>query len=85
MQLGVPTILINNAAMVQSKPILELSSDEIELSTRVNLLSHWYTVQACLPGMLDEERGTIVTIASVLGYLGCTNLCKYPSLKAVPL
>ena len=26
--------------------------------------------------MLAEERGTIVTVSSVLGHLGCANLCK---------
>jgi short-subunit dehydrogenase len=62
---------------MHSKSILELSPEEVDLTLRVNLLSHWHTVKACLPGMLDEERGTIVTIASVLGYLGCPNLCKH--------
>jgi short-subunit dehydrogenase len=38
-------------------------------------MSHFYTVKAFLPGMLAEGRGTIVTVASVLGYLGCANLC----------
>jgi NAD(P)-dependent dehydrogenase (short-subunit alcohol dehydrogenase family) len=42
----------------------------------VNLLSHFYTVRALLPHMLEEGRGTIVTVSSVLGYLGCAYLCK---------
>lgn len=62
---------------MHSKSILKLSHDEVDLTLRVNLLSHWNTVQTCLPRMLEEERGTIVTIASALGYLGCPNLCKY--------
>lgn len=75
MKLGVPTILINNAAIVNGKSILDLHTDEVEKNFRVNLLSHYHTVQTFLPGMLEAERGTIVTIASVLGYLGCANLC----------
>ncbi|TLD24705.1 short chain dehydrogenase/reductase [Venturia nashicola] len=80
--LGVPTILINNAAVVNGKSILDLSTEEVEKNFRVNLLSHYHTVQTFLPGMLDAERGTIVTIASVLGYLGCANLSDYTAAKA---
>ncbi|KIW07679.1 uncharacterized protein PV09_01619 [Verruconis gallopava] len=80
--LGTPTILVNNAGVMHSKSILDLDPEEIELTLRVNLLSHWHTVKACLPGMLEEERGTIVTVASVLGYLGCPNLSAYTATKA---
>ncbi|RDI80240.1 hypothetical protein Vi05172_g9785 [Venturia inaequalis] len=79
---GVPTILINNAAIVNGKSILDLSTEEVEKNFRVNLLSHYHTVQTFLPGMLDAERGTIVTIASVLGYVGCANLSDYTAAKA---
>jgi len=42
----------------------------------VNLLSNYHTVQTFLPGMLSRPGGgTIVTISSVLGYLGCASLC----------
>jgi short-subunit dehydrogenase len=62
---------------MNTKSILDLRSEEIEKSFRVNLLSHYHTVQAFLPGMLEAERGTIVTVASVLGHLGCANLCMF--------
>ena len=88
-----PTILINNAAIVNGKSILDLTHDEIERYEpifgantdvtdmfircfKINLLSHFTTVKEFLPGMLEEGRGTIVTISSVLGYLGSANLCK---------
>ncbi|QDS73060.1 hypothetical protein FKW77_009739 [Venturia effusa] len=80
--LGAPTILINNAAIVNGKSILDLSTEDVEKNFRVNLLSHFHTVQTFLPGMLEAERGTIVTIASVLGYLGCANLSDYTAAKA---
>jgi short-subunit dehydrogenase len=43
---------------------------------KVNTLSHFHTVRTFLPGMLEEGHGTIVTVSSVLGYLGCANLCE---------
>jgi NAD(P)-dependent dehydrogenase (short-subunit alcohol dehydrogenase family) len=60
---------------MNTKSILDLKSEEIEKSFRVNLLSHYHTIQAFLPGMLEAGRGTVVTVASVLGHLGCANLC----------
>ncbi|KAI9674135.1 MAG: hypothetical protein M1817_001953 [Caeruleum heppii] len=81
-QLGTPTILINNAVIVNGRPLLELSAEQIERNFRVNLLSHFYTLQTFLPGMLREKRGTIVTISSVLAHLGCRNLSDYTAAKA---
>jgi len=80
--LGTPTVLINNAGIVNGKPMLELTAEEVEQNFRVNLLSHFNTIQTFLPGMLDAGRGTIVTIASVLGHLGSANLSDYTSSKA---
>ncbi len=53
----------------------------------VNLLSHFYTLQTFLPGMIREERGTIVTVSSVLAHLGCKNLCKslFPSCRTLTI
>ncbi|KAI9846654.1 MAG: hypothetical protein M1837_003709 [Sclerophora amabilis] len=64
--LGTPTILINNAGIVNGKRLLELSPQQIEKNFRVNLLSHFYTLQCFLPGMIRHNRGTIVTVSSVL-------------------
>lgn len=74
-KLGTPTILINNAAIVHRKSLLELTPEEVEKGFRVNTLSHFHAIHTFLPGMLEQGRGTIVTVASVLGYLGCANLC----------
>ncbi|KAF1989776.1 NAD(P)-binding protein [Aulographum hederae CBS 113979] len=80
--LGTPTILINNAGIVNGKSFLELTTRDIERNFHVNLLSHFHTIQTFLPGMLEEGRGTIVTVASVLGYLGSAYLSDYTSAKA---
>ncbi|KAG0652947.1 Epidermal retinol dehydrogenase 2 [Hyphodiscus hymeniophilus] len=82
LKLGTPTILINNAAIVNGKPLLDLSLDEIEQSFRVNLLSHFITLKAFLPGMIRLGHGTIVTMSSVLGQLGAAHLSDYTAAKA---
>ncbi|EPE25048.1 NAD(P)-binding Rossmann-fold containing protein [Glarea lozoyensis ATCC 20868] len=79
--LGAPTVLINNAAIVNGKPLLELSAEEIDQNFRVNLLSHFYTIKRFLPNMI-AGNGTIVTISSVLGQLGAAQLSDYAASKA---
>ncbi|KAH0542807.1 hypothetical protein FGG08_002855 [Glutinoglossum americanum] len=83
--LGTPTILINNAAIAHGKSILDLTNDEVERTFRVNLLSHFYTIKAFLPGMIRQNRGTIVTISSALAHLGCRNLSDYTCSKSALL
>ena len=59
---------------------------DISRNFRVNLLSHFYTLQTFLPGMLRQKRGTIVTVSSVLAHLGCKSLCTstlYPREQPV--
>ncbi len=52
---------------------------------RVNTLSHFTTLRAFLPHMIQEGRGTIVTVSSVLGHLGAANLSAYTASKAALL
>ncbi|TKA55297.1 hypothetical protein B0A49_13071 [Cryomyces minteri] len=80
--LGPPTILINNAAIVNGKPLLSLSTPEIDQNFRVNLISHFHTLRTFLPSMLAQKRGTIVTVSSVLAHLGSASLSDYTAAKA---
>ncbi|KAK4166116.1 epidermal retinol dehydrogenase 2 [Cladorrhinum sp. PSN259] len=82
-ELGPATILINNAAVVPGKPLLDLSLAEIDRSVSTNLLSHFYTLKTFLPSLaLSETGGTVVTISSVIGTLGAANLTDYAASKA---
>ncbi|KAK4233991.1 hypothetical protein C8A03DRAFT_38260 [Achaetomium macrosporum] len=81
--LGTPTVLINNAAIVIGKPLLSLSFPEIEKSISTNLLSHFYTLKTFLPAMARSEAGgTIVTVSSVIGTVGAAQLTDYAAAKA---
>lgn len=67
---------------MNGKPLLELSLDEIDRTFRINLLSHFYTIKAFLPGMIRAGHGTIVTMSSVLGQIGAGSLTDYAASKA---
>lgn len=81
--LGTPTVLINNAAIVNGKPLLSLTLPEIERSLATNLLSHFYTLKTFLPAMARSETGgTVVTVSSVIGTVGAAQLTDYAAAKA---
>jgi NAD(P)-dependent dehydrogenase (short-subunit alcohol dehydrogenase family) len=82
-QLGTPTVLINNAAIVVGKRLLDMSIAEVERSLSTNLLSHFYTLKTFLPALARSERGgTIVTLSSVIGHTGAAQLTDYAAAKA---
>ncbi|KAF3918714.1 hypothetical protein AA313_de0208477 [Arthrobotrys entomopaga] len=81
-ELGQPTVLINNAAIVHGKTILDLDVHEIQDTFNSNVLSNFWTIKEFLPGMIKAKRGTIVTISSVLSYIGPKRCADYAASKA---
>ncbi|KAH8927453.1 retinal short-chain dehydrogenase/reductase [Atractiella rhizophila] len=84
-ELGDPTILINNAGVVQGKSLLDLSENEIKKTFDVNVLAHFWTIKAFLPAMIKSDHGHIVTVSSVLGHIGVSQLSDYCASKAALL
>lgn len=85
-QLGTPTILINNAGIVNGLPLLSLTPSQYSRTFNINTLSHFHTCRTFLPAMLASSLGgTIVTVSSVLGHLGASHLTDYTASKAALL
>jgi NAD(P)-dependent dehydrogenase (short-subunit alcohol dehydrogenase family) len=59
---GEPTILINNAGIVNGKSILESSPEEIKRTMDVNFLGQVFTLKEFLPDMIKNNHGHIVRI-----------------------
>lgn len=78
---GKSIVLINNAGIAYGKRILDMSPEEIERTLDVNLKSNFWTIRGFLPTMLKQKRGYIVTISSVLGYIGPGGLTAYSATK----
>ncbi|KAG6842050.1 hypothetical protein C0991_003576 [Blastosporella zonata] len=81
-EIGEPTILVNNAGVVQGKSILDLEPADIQQTFGVNTLAHFWTLKAFLPSLIKNKSGHIVTISSVLGYVGAVNTSDYCASKA---
>ena len=74
-------VLINNAGVVNGKPLLDCSDDEIERTFSINTLAPIRTTRAFLPGMMARGRGHIVNIASAAGLAGVPRLADYSASK----
>jgi meso-butanediol dehydrogenase/(S,S)-butanediol dehydrogenase/diacetyl reductase len=70
-------VLVNNAGVGDSAPLLDESLERWEETLRINLTGAFLTTQLALPHLI-ERRGTIVNVASINGMLagpGWTSYC----------
>jgi 2-keto-3-deoxy-L-fuconate dehydrogenase len=73
-ELGTLDVLFNCAGYVHQGSILECTEEDWDRSFTINVRAMMYTIQAVLPGMLAQEQGSIVNMASVAS-----------SIKGLPL
>lgn len=78
---GAVDVLVNCAGIVTGKHLLDASEAEIRRTFEVNTLAGYWTTRALLPGMLDRNRGTVVTIASAAGLVGVAKQTDYAASK----
>lgn len=80
-QFGVPTILVNNAGIAQSKLLLDTSLDEWESLLKSNLTAPFLCSKAVLPAMIRERYGRIINISSIWGIAGGSYEVAYSASK----
>lgn len=68
-ELGGPDILVNNAGITRWAPAEEMSWDDWNDVVQINLTGVFLFAQACARYMLAQERGTIINIASMSGFI----------------
>ena len=83
--LGRPSILVNNAGIARPASILEQSRKDVQKVFEINTFAHWTTVQQFLPHMIAENRGHVVTIASIVSYLTAARATDYSASKAAAM
>ena len=80
-QHGAIDVLVNNAGFGLWGPVGLLSDEELKSQFETNLFAAVRMMKAVLPTMIDQKRGTIVNISSVLGRLGTPFNGAYVSSK----
>ncbi|ETW84065.1 hypothetical protein HETIRDRAFT_438999 [Heterobasidion irregulare TC 32-1] len=81
-ELGHPTIIINNAGVVQGKLLLDLTPEDVKRTFDVNTLAHFWVLKAFLPEMIKQRAGHVITVASVTGLIGIAQMTDYNASKA---
>lgn len=71
-------VVVNNAAMMTFKPVVDLSLDEWESVINVNLRSVFLFCKYCIPHL---KNGAVVNISSVHGHQTTPNVLSYAASK----
>ncbi|ODN00783.1 Estradiol 17-beta-dehydrogenase 11 [Orchesella cincta] len=78
---GVVTILFNNAGISPYSSFLETNPVLEEKVIQVNLMSYMWTIRAFLPGMIERGNGHLVQTCSGLGFWRFESLTAYCTSK----
>ncbi|NXD24128.1 DHRS3 reductase, partial [Spelaeornis formosus] len=76
------TILVNNAAVVHGKSLMDSDDDALLKSQHINTLGQFWTTKAFLPRMLELQNGHIVCLNSVLALSAIPGAIDYCTSKA---
>jgi NAD(P)-dependent dehydrogenase (short-subunit alcohol dehydrogenase family) len=81
--LGPITVVVNNAGIAVTKPLLEHTEDDWNDVIEVNLNGAWRVAQEAARHMVGHQRGgSIVNIASILGLRVSAQVPAYAASKA---
>ncbi|KAG0295574.1 hypothetical protein BGZ96_011427 [Linnemannia gamsii] len=79
---GEPTILVNNAGIINGRSILDLSTEDIKHTININYLGQAFTIKEFLPDMIKNNHGHIITVSSAMGILAAPQIADYAASKA---
>jgi NAD(P)-dependent dehydrogenase (short-subunit alcohol dehydrogenase family) len=80
-ELGPIAILVNNAAIENFSPILEIAEETWDRLMAVNLKGNYYLVQAVVPDMIAAGWGRIVNLSAIGAQTGAPNMAHYTATK----
>lgn len=81
-RLGPVTVLVNNAGVVVSKPLLEQNEADWDKVLDVNLKGAWLVAQEAARRMAAAGGGNIINVASILGLRSIGSVPAYGASKA---
>ncbi|XP_010874049.1 short-chain dehydrogenase/reductase 3a isoform X2 [Esox lucius] len=84
-KVGDVTILVNNAAVVHGKSLMDSDDDALMKTQYINTLGQFWTTKAFLPRMLELCHGHVVCINSILSLSSIPGAIDYCTSKASSL
>jgi all-trans-retinol dehydrogenase (NAD+) len=82
---GEASILVNNAGVAYRHTVLDASEKALRQLFDVNIVAHYWTLQAFLPSMIKNKKGHVVALASMASFLSAPGLIPYCNTKAAVL
>ena len=80
-EVGAVTVLVNNAGIMPTHPLLKHTPQEIRKIFDINVLAHFWMLEAFLPSMIQNNHGHVLALSSMAGVMGLTNLVPYCASK----
>lgn len=81
-QLGKIRLLVNNAAIAESRLFSEISENSWDRMFAVNVKGAYLCAKAVLPDMIQAQSGCIVNVSSIWGITGASCEVHYSAAKA---
>jgi len=81
-ELGGLDILVNNAGIIRRSDALEFSEDDWDAVVDTNLKSVFFLCQAAAKPMVQQGKGKIINIASMLSFQGGIRVPSYTASKS---
>ena len=75
-------ILVNNAGVIPRKPLLETTDEEWEAVIDSNLSAYFRMAREAARLMMPAQRGRIIMMSSVMGFVGRPTIPGYVTAKA---
>lgn len=79
--LGPVDVLVNNAGIAESAPLLKTEPELWERHFRVNVTGPYLLTRAVLAGMLERRWGRVINVASLAGLYGAPYVTAYTASK----
>jgi 3alpha(or 20beta)-hydroxysteroid dehydrogenase len=80
-ELGPPTVLVNNAAIVEFVGLLEQSREAFQRVLDVNLVGPWLGIKIVAPAIAAAGGGSIVNVGSTAAFEGYSGVGAYAASK----
>ncbi|MFO0658576.1 MAG: SDR family oxidoreductase [Polyangiaceae bacterium] len=80
-KLGKVDVLVNNAGIAESAPLVKTSDDLFDRTMAVNTTAPFLLMRALLPAMLAQKWGRVVNIASIAALAGQAYTSAYCASK----
>lgn len=80
-EVGPIDILVNNAGLIKRVPILEMKVSEFKEVLEVDLVSPLIVTRRVVPHMIQQRRGKIINLCSMMSVYGRNTVSAYASAK----